>query len=218
MDKFTKAFTSLRGEITRVIRGSEYLFSYIFLEYPKGLNFSLRNKSYGISLSGSHGYALTSKKALKNILLNIPFHDKSFLDIGSGKGGPIVYARQLGCKLSAGIEYEHNLHLIAEKNIKILGMDANCTSYNVDARKFYSYADFDIYFMFNPFDDHIYEQTINQIVNQIVTQKSLKFLICYGGANIKSVVNSGYFELLKEAKCPYRKNSFSIFKTRAKFL
>ncbi len=199
----------------RIKRIFSYSFSYIFLEYPRGLDFSMRNKSAGISLQGSHGYALTSKKALQNILIDIPLRGKSLLDIGSGKGGVICYAVQLGCKNAAGIEYEEGLHIRALINIKKLGLDAICESYNVDAQTFDSYENFDIYFMFNPFDDDIYENVINKIVlnNKKNVSNEDKFLICYGGANISSVIKSGYFELVRESVCPERGNLIRVFKS-----
>lgn len=90
----------------------------------------------------------------------------------------------------------------------------HCTSYNLDARNFKSYADFDILFMFNPFDDDIYEAVIKEIKLQFLASdlKRVKYLICYGGANIDAVNDSGVFSLIREDYCPYRGNSFRVFK------
>ena len=200
----------------RLKRGLEYLISYIFFEYPRGLNFSLRSKSFGISLPGSHGYALTSKRALNNMLTYIPYSGKSLIDIGSGKGGVICWSQQLGCQRSAGIEYEKPLHDIAERNIEILGLASHCKSYNMDARVFPYYQNFDIYFMFNPFDDDLYADVVDEIVLQNIksNSKQIRYLICYGKANIKAVDDSGYFELIVESRCPYRGNMFRVFKSR----
>jgi 16S rRNA G966 N2-methylase RsmD len=167
-------------------------------------------------LPGSRGYALTSKAALKNILDGISLQDQSFLDIGSGKGGVIIYSQQLGCKKSAGIEYEKHLHDIAVKNIKILGMESNCKSFNIDARDFKDYGDFSIFFLFNPFSDDIYHEVLNKIKMQIniSKDKKTKYLICYGGANISAVQETGIFSLIREDRCPYRGTMFRVFKLR----
>lgn len=74
-------------EILRIYRGITYFLSYLILELLHGLNISPRRKSAGITLPGNHGYALTSRTALKNMLSGIELKNKSFLDIGSGKGG-----------------------------------------------------------------------------------------------------------------------------------
>ena len=173
-------------EILRICRGISYFLRYLVIELPRGLNISPRSKSVGITLQGNHGYALTSRAALKNMLTGIDLQNQSFLDIGSGKGGVVIYSRQLGCLNSAGIEFEKPLHEMAVKNIEILKLNAHCTSYNLDARDFKSYADFDIFFMFNPFDDDIYEAVIKEIKLQLLESdlSRARYLICYGGANI----------------------------------
>ncbi len=182
---------------------------------PKGLDFSLRCKSIGITHTGNHGYALTSKKALKNILLNIPYSGKTFLDIGSGKGGVICFAYELGCIKSEGLECENFLHNIAKKNIQILNYKSSVISTNIDARLFNRYSEYDIYFMFNPFDDNIYAQVIDAIVKQVLNapcKTREKYLICYGHANLDAVYSSGVFTLQKDGMCPYRGNSYKIYK------
>lgn len=87
----------------------------------------------------------------------------------------------------------------------------------MDARDFKSYGEFDILFMFNPFDDDIYEEVIEQINFQISKSKISKtrYLICYGGANIDAVNGSGLFSLVREDYCPYRGNMFRIFKSQS---
>jgi len=204
---------SVTVQLKRILRGMRHLFDFAFREYPRGLDFSLRNKSSGIRLPGNHGYALTSKPALREMLARIPYHDKSFLDIGSGKGGAVVFAHQMGCGRSAGIEFETHLHEIAKKNIDILQLAETCTSFNLDARAFKDYADYDIFFMFNPFDDDIYKEVIDAIVAQNTTplQTGPKYLICYGGANIDAVTSHTCFSLIEHGTCRYRLNDFRIF-------
>jgi hypothetical protein len=94
-------------------------------------------------------------------------------------------------------------------------MSSFCDSINLDARKFARYADFEILFMFNPFDDDIYADVVGRIASQIEVSKEQKdrYLICYGGANIESVVNSGVFKLIREDCCPYRANMFRVYKS-----
>ena len=204
---------SITVKLKRILRGIRHLLEFAFLEYPRGLDFSLRKKSSGISLVGSHGYALTSKPALSEMLARIDYNDKTFLDIGSGKGGAIVFAHQLGCGRSAGIEFETQLHEIALKNIDILQLSDSCTSFNLDARAFKEYADYDIYFMFNPFEDNIYKEVIDAIVVQNTTfdVTGPKYLICYGGANIDAVISHSCFRLIEHGVCRYRLNDFWIF-------
>lgn len=190
------------------------MVDYCFKERPKGLDFSLRVKKRGITLPGNHGYALTSKKALENILRHIPYKNLSLLDIGSGKGGVVCFALELGCRHAEGIEYEVFLHNIAVKNISLLGYGDRAVSHQMDARDFKRYADFDIYYLFNPFDPAIYAQVIDELVRQNklapVTNQP-KYLVCYGDTNVDAINHSGFFTLLHEAPCPYRGNVFRIY-------
>jgi 16S rRNA G966 N2-methylase RsmD len=196
--------------LLRLIRAITYLLQYFFLELPKGLDFSLRDKN-SISFQGSHGYALTSKSALRNIFQYLPFsiNDKNLIDIGSGsgKGGVICYAKQLGFKTCLGIEYEQHLHEIATKNIEKLNLHKSVFSLNLCARSFEHYDTYDVYFLFNPFDSDIYKQVINLITAQATNEKHL---IAYGKANDDALVKYGFREIHRST-CPYRNNSIKIY-------
>ena len=99
----------------RILRGINYFLNYFFVEAPRGLDFSMRDLS-GIENESYNGYAMTSKKALKNLLSFIENKQElSFLDIGSGKGAVVYFADSLGFKNSHGIEYNLRLHNIAKK-------------------------------------------------------------------------------------------------------
>jgi len=67
------------------------------------------------------------------MLHGVDLSGKAFLDIGSDKGGVIISAYMLGCRASAGVEYENDLHIIAMADIQKLGLSSHCASYNCDA-------------------------------------------------------------------------------------
>ena len=130
--------------ILRIYLGISYPLRNLIFELTYGLNISLRNKSYGITLQGTHGYALIARSALINILKAIDIKGKNFLDIESGKGECIIYARKSGCMNSFGIEYEKNLHNITSLNIYILKMSLNLISRKFNALNFKNYIDYNI--------------------------------------------------------------------------
>ena len=197
-------------KINYYLRGISNIFRYLFKELPRGVEFSLRDLS--TTYEENHGYALTTKKALKNILKGINLDKINFLDIGSGKGGVICYAYELGAKTSTGLEYEKKLHLKAQKNIKRLNYQNKVNSLNIDARLFEDYGKFNIFFMFNPFGNKVYEEVVKKILLQTKSIKSEKYLIAYGGANTKFLNKSERLSLNSESICPYRKNSIRIYK------
>jgi hypothetical protein len=143
--------------IKRYLRYAKYLARYFLIEVPRGLDFTMRNKTVGISSIGSHGYALTPEKAFDQVMsnLNIKVVD-NFIDIGSGKGGVPVYASKYNFGKIAGIEVEEFLHLKAVKNLKILGLTSRIDLYLEDALKFDKYQEFNIYYLFNPFSYDVY--------------------------------------------------------------
>ena len=210
-----KLSNMINNKLLRIYRALIYLVNYFFFEIPFGLNISPRSKLKGITLKGNNGYALTAKAALKNILKNINLENLKFLDIGSGKGGVVIFSYQLGCASSTGIEYEKFLHELAVNNISKLKYNNHCFLENLDARNFKKYAEYDILFMFNPFVLSIYEEVVKEIKMQIENSKILKtrYLICYGETNIEAINNSVIFKLIEEYLCPYRGNIYRKFKT-----
>ena len=196
--------------ISDYLRYMQYLYNYFFLEKPKGLDFSLRDLSC-ISNSQQHGYAMTSDKAIHDIALKINFSDKSFLDIGSGKGRVPYLALKLGAKHAEGVEQSQKLHSIASKNYEILGVQKNCISNCIDATKFNRYDEFDIFFLFNPFENDLYEKVINILMAQVVLNSRKRHIICYGAANLASIEKYSYVNKVYEGVCPHRGNAVTIF-------
>ncbi len=196
-------------KLSRINRGLSNLIRYLLKEYPKGIDFSLRDKK--TSTSDNHGYALTSKEALKNILKDINIKGKHFLDIGSGKGGVICYAYELGAAYCTGIEYEEKWHKRAEKNISLLNYNKQVKSINIDARDFNSYKDFDIYFFFNPFKSSIFNNVVNKILDENLNNDKKKYIIDYTSGNRDILKISNRLKLIKDEKCPFRENQILIY-------
>jgi 16S rRNA G966 N2-methylase RsmD len=192
------------------IRAFEHLFNYLFLEKPRGLDFSMRDLSE-IKDEQQHGYAMTSDKAVKHLANLVDFKDKSFLDIGSGKGRVPYQAFKLGAKTAEGVEFSQKLHKIALNNYEILRVSNVCKSNCVDATQFDRYSQFNIFFLFNPFEDDLYEAVIDRLMEQCMSDDIQRTIICYGGANLKAVAKYDYVSLLFEGICPHRGNRIVIY-------
>ena len=199
-------------EVKRILRAGEYLLRWLFLEYPRGLDFSLRVKFPSGNKDSMNGYARTSKSALENLIKNLSVEDKKVLDIGSGKGSVIADFYVLGFSESHGIEYNEMLHNIAQKNISVLRIDKFCKSYNLDARKFEYYARYDVYFLFNPFNENLYAEVMAVLRNQIRGSNLTRYIIAYGNANHKAIKSIENCALKEAGICPHRKTNYSIYK------
>ena len=204
--------------IKRYLRWARYLMRYLFIEMPRGLDFTMRNKTAGISSEGSHGYALTPEKAFDQVMsnLNIEVVD-NFIDIGSGKGGVPVYASKYNFGKIAGIEVEEFLHLKAVKNLKILGLTSRIDLYLEDALKFDKYQEFNIYYLFNPFSYDVYQQVVDRIIESLDNSLRLNknvVLICYGDSDYEYIKQSNIFKLEYEGFDNIRESRIHIWKVK----
>ena len=111
-----------------------------------------------------HGYCKTDGRHIKRIFKLISInHSHSFLDIGSGKGAVLREACKYPFDKIAGIEYSEEYSKIANKNFEKLRLSNRVKVYQGDAAKFRSYEDYNVFFMFNPFDKDIMEKVISKI-------------------------------------------------------
>lgn len=201
---------SFKTTILRLIRAINYIASAVFFEYPRGIDFSMRDK-YSNSNSQLNGYAKTSTNALKNLFKLVDITNKKFLDIGSGKGAVVYDSFKLGAKISHGIEYNHKLHNIAVLNFNRLRCNQTCISINCDARYFKNYINYDVFYLFNPFNEDIYLQVMSNIKDQIANDINTKWIIAYGKSNESAIMQIGKIKLIFTGICPYRNTTFSIY-------
>lgn len=197
-------------KLSDYIRGFNYFFNYYLREKPLGLDFSMRDLSE-IKDARQNGYAMTSDEALSNIAKKVDFNGKLLLDIGSGKGRVIFQSVRLGANKAEGIEFSEKFHLIASSNFRILGVTEKCKSNLYDATEFKRYNEFDIFFLFNPFNDDLYEQVIDIMMEQCEFRTNQRFIICYGGANLASITKYKSVNKIYEGLCPHRGNRLNIF-------
>ncbi len=142
-----------------------YGFRWIFMERLRGLDFSMRDySSLNYTSGGMHSYSVTPPNHFRAILNELNFdHDRSFLDIGCGKGFMLKLAKEhpgfIKCK---GIEYNKKLADICTRNMHRLGLD-DVTIWNGDAREFEEYESYDTFYLFNPFGPDIFPDVIKKI-------------------------------------------------------
>jgi 16S rRNA G966 N2-methylase RsmD len=191
----------VKTKLKRLIRAVSYTINAIFFEWPRGIDFSMRDKysSRDVSLNG---YARTSKKALINLFRKI---------IGSGKGAVVFDAFCLGANLSHGIEFNEKLHNIAVSNFKRLNCSSICKSINVDARNFYNYKDYDVFFLFNPFNDEVYFNVMSRIKVQIFNDPKIRYIVAYGKSNNSAIMLIEKIKKIEQGICPFRNTEFSIY-------
>ena len=88
--------------------------------------------------------------------------ESDFLDIGCEKGMCLKCAAEVGYKKVAGIELDRHLLDIAHQNLEKLNIKADC--YYASAENFLNYADYDVFYFYNPFGEKVFQQVIEKIL------------------------------------------------------
>lgn len=92
-----------------------------------------------------------------------------FIDVGCGKGKPILYSiiNNANYKEYIGIEVDPELSKIFDENLKILNAK-NAKSLNIDAFDYDYSEDKCIYFFAKPFEKDIFDSFMDKIKNDII--------------------------------------------------
>ena len=140
---------------------------YWFLERPRGLDFSLPDRTYIKTSPTSNYYSRTDANTLNQLCQFLSVSSlNAMLDIGCGKGAALYRFSQLGFGRVVGIEKFKPLAEIAENNMRRLGV-SNVEVICCDALDFSAYQDFDYFFLFNPFKFEIAIQVLQKIKNSL---------------------------------------------------
>ncbi|MCM1091201.1 MAG: methyltransferase domain-containing protein [Butyrivibrio sp.] len=158
MNKAKSAFIRLRRYVL-------FLAEYIFYEKPRGLDFTMRDKSLS-KKSGFryHGYSKTNEKHLREIFQRLSFEDARILDVGCGKGVVLKEAVKFPFQKIAGIEIQEKLAQTAKRNFEILGISDKIECLQCDALDFDRYGDYNVFFFFNPFSEEVLQKVVDKII------------------------------------------------------
>ena len=122
--------------------------------------------------------------------------EKSFFDIGCGKGQMLVMAAMAGMDRIAGIEFNTNISEVAIYNIKSLQIDADVIT--GDATKYNDLDDYSIFFLYNPFGEESIGTVVLNIKNSIKRRPRLVFLVYGNPFYHDAVMASGNVSLYKQ--------------------
>ena len=110
-----------------------------------------------------HGYAMTEPADIKKFIESVPIdvYNKSFLDVGCGKGICLGFACEAGYATVAGIDADPFLIEIARNNMGKKRKDVLCIL--SCAEEFEEYSEYDVFYFFNPFEERIFQEVATKI-------------------------------------------------------
>lgn len=159
-------------------------------------------------------YEGTKVRPLKKLFkhLKIP-KDKTFVDIGSGKGRVLLIAAEYGFQKIIGIELSPNLYQISKKNVNTFLQKRSITAeidiLNIDALD-YNYTDNEaIFFLYNPFDEHILKQIVLNIKSSLNRNKR-DIKIIYANSIHRKVIEEN-LKIVKTERISIYNVGFSIY-------
>ncbi len=176
----------------RARRWAKFLYQYIG-ERMHGLDFSmLYVGELQRNVAAFHGYSMTDADDMKRMLKELPIDpsQSAFVDLGCGKGMCMKCAVECGFKKVAGVDLDPHLLEIARNNMKKLNMDVDCIYSNV--LDFDHYADYDVFYLFNPFGKQITEQVALKIIESQQERNRDIWIVYYHAKFAEAFDNTGY--------------------------
>lgn len=144
-------------------------FTMHFWDMMRGTDFSFIDKS--VERDGRSPYYATPWASLFHLSRYIKRNlsdgmGHSILDIGCGKGFMLYYFSRKSFSKVSGIEYEKHLKAIAGKNLRKLCREKESipSVYKGDAVYFRNYHEYDVFYLYNPFDRITLERVITRIM------------------------------------------------------
>lgn len=147
----------------RARRWIKFMFSCATEKF-RGLDFSMLYVDQQRKASEDyHGYSMTDAGDMKRILKALPIDvaKAAFFDVGCGKGMCMKCAAEVGYRKADGIDLDLHPLEIARRNMEKLGIPARCIYAN--AAEFENYADYDVFYFYNPFGRRVFGQVIDRI-------------------------------------------------------
>ncbi len=188
------------------------------------------DRKYGIDTRGAampaaasagrapHGYPYEPiQLAVFNRIMRALPHDPAglaFVDFGSGKGRALVLAALGGFRRVIGIEYDENLHRIAQRNIaRFVGRARPRVSIELRCADALSCRPPDedcLCFLYNPFDEEGMVRTMAGIDDSL-RERPRRLLIAYRNPRHSNILSATSF-----LRCLERNRSFQLYEAATK--
>ena len=186
--------------IKRVIVRKAYLVASKWILYPSKLMF---DRVRGVDffkkdledISEEHYYEATHLRIARQLkrLCQEVTSDDSIIDLGCGKGRMLAFFHKYPFDKVDGVEIDKRMADIGNQNINKLGI--NSKIYNMDARYFCRWDDYNYFYFYNPFPKDVIESCATGIVKS-AGEKPRKITVFYANPTCHQVfIDHGFKEV-----------------------
>jgi SAM-dependent methyltransferase len=160
-------------------------------------------KEKGIDISHASIYMPVNYYVIERLMREIVKYggNKTFLDIGCGKGRAMIVAATFGFEQITGIDFSKEFCEEAESTIQLYV--ARFKVINIDAYYFEMPDDITTFFFFNPFDEFIMKEVVSNIMKSL-HRNSRTIRVLYANPQHKSIfLENGFCEIYHFKKWSY---------------
>jgi len=160
-------------------------------------------------------YCPTRGRAFRKLLLKcaVP-RDRTFVDLGAGKGKVLLLAARYGFKRVVGVEFSPELYRIAQENAKKYGQHLSSRStINIVLSDVVNYPIQDdecVFFMFNPFGASVMRRIAKNISTSL-DRTPRRIWIIYGHPTHRNVLEAADLQLIELARYVYGPIAFFLY-------
>ena len=157
-------------------------------------------KGRGIDISHATIYMPINYYVIERLMREIVKYEsnKTFLDVGCGKGRAMIVAAAYGFEQITGIDFSKEFCEDSEATIKLYSQKnstAHFTVINTDAYYFEIPNDITTIFFFNPFDGFIMNEVVSNIIKSR-NRNSRTIRVLYANPQHKSIfIENGFSEI-----------------------
>ena len=142
-----------------------------------------------------HWYETTSATAIAAAIdaIGIDASTATFIDLGCGKGKPLLIAAKKPFRRIIGVDVDPSCLAIAKRNLEICGLSARVELVAADATQFELPPGPLLIYLYNPFPGHVLRIVLQRLATRLATTSDPIALIYMNPRCIELVGGSGLF-------------------------
>jgi len=165
-----------------------------------GIKETYKLKIKGIDTSSAFEYMPSNYVLLEKVFdeVNKHPHNKTFLDIGCGKGRSLVVAAYFGFEKIMGIEFIPEYYRQLQKQINKIAVRFPAVSFSItctDAAQYKIPDEVQVIFFYNPFNEKVMRRVVQNIVDSLSRAKRPLFIIYFNPIYKQQFLKEGFKEI-----------------------